>query len=267
MTDNPFIVSTEWLQARLDDPNVSIVDGSWYLPTMLADGEPRSGRKEYEAQHIPGAVFFDIDTITEPGSTLPHTLASPNVFSKKVGDLGISNQDTIIVYDGMGLFSAPRVWWNFRVMGAANVFILDGGLPAWLEAGLPVESGNTTIQKKSFSAIFDSASVISFDEMRKLVADETSQIADARPAPRFTGAQPEPREGMRSGHMPGATSVPFSNLAENGKLLPSDKLKTMFDESGIDLTRPVVTSCGFWRNRCRTHARARNRGASGQEII
>lgn len=244
MTANPFIVSVDWLHNHLNDDTVSIVDASWYLPTMLANGVPRNGREEYDAQHIPGAVFFDIDDITEPDSSLPHTLASPEVFARKVGALGISHTDTIVVYDGMGLFSAPRVWWNFRVMGATKVVILDGGLPAWIEARLPIEAGAAPLYPKLFSAEFDQSKVVSFETMEELVRSGDRQIADARPNGRFTGEQPEPREGMRSGHMPGAHSLPFPDIALNGRLLPSAELKRVIRDHGIDPAKPVVTTCG-----------------------
>ena len=239
---NPFLVSTDWLIAHLDDENLSIVDGSWYLPTMLANGVPRNGKEEFNAQHIPGAVFFDIDEVVTPDSGLPHTLASPEIFAQKVGALGISDQDTIVVYDGMGLFSAARVWWNFRVMGAAKVVLLDGGLPKWMADRLPVEAGSAPIYPKLFNAKFDTTSTVPFEEMEQLIG--RTQIADARPAGRFSGDQPEPREGMRSGHMPGATSIPFDTIVKDGHLLGADDLKTVFQSSGIDSTQPITTTCG-----------------------
>jgi thiosulfate/3-mercaptopyruvate sulfurtransferase len=244
MSNNPFLVETEWLLAHLDDPNVSIVDASWYLPTMLMNGEPRNGKAEYEAQHIPGAVYFDIDTISEPGSDLPHTLASPEIFAKMVGALGISDDDTIVVYDGMGLFSAARAWWNFRVMGASKVVLLNGGLPKWIADRMPVEAGSAPIYPKLFKTNFDPSAVTSFEEMNRIVGSAERQIADARPADRFTGDAPEPRTGMRSGHMPGANSVPFSALAKDGQLRSADELKQVFQSAGIDLAKPVVTTCG-----------------------
>ena len=244
MTANPFLVDTDWLFARLDDPNVSVVDASWYLPTMIRNGEPRNGRAEYEAQHIPGAVFFDIDAVTEPGSDLPHTLASPEVFAQKVGAMGISDQDTIVVYDGMGLFSAPRVWWNFRVMGAAKVVILNGGLPQWIDDRLPIEAGTAPLYPKLFKAEFDASAVTDFEAMQKIVSDDSCQIADARPRGRFDGVDPEPRAGMRQGHMPGAHSVQFPDIAPGGKLLSAGELKDVFTQAGVDLTQPVVTTCG-----------------------
>lgn len=244
MSPNPFLVETDWLSEHLNDPHLSIVDASWYLPTMLADGEPRNGRAEYEAQHIPAAVYFDIDAISEPDSQLPHTLASPEVFSQMVGELGISDQDTIVVYDGMGLFSAARAWWNFRVMGAKKVVILNGGLPKWKAENRPTESGNSRPNPNKFNASFDPNTVASFEAMNDIVNLASMQIADARPLARFSGEAPEPRAGMRSGHMPGAFSVPFSDLAINGQLRSAGELKEVFETAGIDLAKPVVTTCG-----------------------
>jgi len=236
---SPFIVNTNWLHQRMDQPALSIVDASWYLPAM-----ERDPKTEFERQHIPGAVFFEIDGITKPGSPLPHTIAPPDVFAEKVEALGISDQDTIVIYDGMGLFSAARVWWNFRVMGAKQVFILNGGLPQWLADGLPIETGQSRAKTVKFNADYDPSSVVSFDSMKNIVAAGERQIADARPADRFTGETAEPRKGMRSGHMPGATSVPASSLFEDGKLHSPEKLKSIFQAAGIDLDAPVTTTCG-----------------------
>lgn len=239
MSESPFTVDTDWLAARLDQPDVSIVDGSWYLPNM-----GRDGRAEFEAAHIPGAVFFDIDEMSEPGSSLPHTLASPEDFAEKVGALGISDEDTIVVYDGMGLFSAPRVWWNFRVMGATKVVLLDGGFRRWVEKRLPVEAGSPPIKPKRFKPSFESGQVVSFAEMHDIVDNRARQIIDARPFGRFTGDEPEPREAMRSGHMPGALSVPATTIATDGSLKSAGELRQIFQEAGVDLSRPVVTTCG-----------------------
>ncbi|MEL6968305.1 MAG: 3-mercaptopyruvate sulfurtransferase [Pseudomonadota bacterium] len=236
---NPFLVDVDWLFAHLDDPNVSIVDGSWYLPDMKRDG-----RLEYEEQHIPGAVYFDINDVVEPGAGLPHTVASPDVFAAKAGALGISHEHTIVVYDGMGLFSAPRVWWNFRTMGVVKVVILDGGFPAWLEARLPVESGTAPTYPTLFVSNPTPNAVVWLKRMTKIVADETAQILDARPAGRFAGIDPEPRPGIRSGHMPGALSLPFPELAENGQLKSAEALKDALTQAGVDLQKPVVTTCG-----------------------
>ena len=161
-----------------------------------------------------------------------------------MSELGISNQHTIVVYDGIGLFSAARAWWNFRIMGAAKVVILDGGFPAWLEVGFPVESGYKPRPKSSFTASIDQQAVIDFETMKSHVATQDRQIADARTHGRFTGQEAEPRAGVRSGHMPGARSVPASDLSENGKLKSPEKLKQIFADAGIDLNKPVVTTCG-----------------------
>ena len=239
MIRSPFLVSSDWLRERLDDPGISIVDGSWFLP----DAE-RNGAEEYERAHIPGAVFFDIDRIVDPASDLPHALAPPEIFAQEVGRLGISHDDTIVVYDSVGLFSAPRVWWNFRVMGAAKVAILDGGLSGWIDDRLPIESGRAPVYPKLFVPAFDASAVVGFEEMAQLVATGGVTVADARPAGRFDGSVPEPREGMRSGHMPGAVNVPFERLQENGRLLAPERLRAVFDGAGLDTRRPVVTSCG-----------------------
>ncbi|MDD9909970.1 MAG: 3-mercaptopyruvate sulfurtransferase [Ahrensia sp.] len=241
---NPYLVSCDWLAGQLGNPDVSIVDSSWYLPTMLMHGVPRDGRAEYDAQHIPGAVYFDINDVVEPGSDLPHTLAPSDVFAEKAGALGIADTNTIVVYDGMGLFSAPRVWWNFRVMGAAKVVILDGGLPAWIAQRLPIEAGTAPVSPRLFKAKFDESAVTTFGEMSRIVKDASVQIADARPADRFAGTAPEPRPGIRSGHMPGAYSVPFSELATDGRLKSAEELRRVFEDAQIDLNKPIVTSCG-----------------------
>ena len=239
MSRSPFLVSSDWLVERLGDPGVSIVDASWFLPN-----QERDGAEEYDRAHIPGAVFFDIDRIVDADSDLPHTLAPPDVFAREVGRLGIAHDDTIVVYDSVGLFSAPRVWWNFRVMGAAKVVILDGGLSGWIDDRLPIESGGAPIYPKLFVPSFDPSRVVGFDEMQALVTDGQATVADARPAGRFDGSVPEPRAGMRSGHMPGAVNVPFDALQENGRLLDVGRLRDILKSAGISSDRPVVTSCG-----------------------
>lgn len=239
MADNPFFVSADWLEQRLGEPGLSIVDASWYLPS-----QNRDARAEYEAGHIPGSVFFDHDKVVEPESPLPHTLPSPDVFARLVGGMGIAETDTIIVYDGPGLFSAPRCRWMFRAMGADKVFILEGGLDIWKREGRKLTSDLTRIAPVVFSASFDASRVASLADMRAVVDDGSAQIADARSAGRFTGDEPEPRAGLRGGHMPGAHSLPFGNLLRDGRLLPKDELKQAVEAAGIDLGKPVVTSCG-----------------------
>ncbi|MCE7029549.1 3-mercaptopyruvate sulfurtransferase [Jiella avicenniae] len=239
MTQNPFLISPEDLAAVVGRDGVSIVDASWYLPA-----QKRFARAEYEAGHVPGAVFFDQDAIVDPASSLPHTLPSPEVFAAKVGALGIADADTIVVYDGMGLFSAPRAWWMFRIFGAKDVRVLDGGFPAWQAAGLPIEAEVPRPAPASFAPSFDASAAVLLPQMREIVSAGSVQIADARPAERFAGEAPEPREGVRAGHMPGACSLPFLQLVENGRLKSPEGLRQAFAEAGIDPERPVVTSCG-----------------------
>ncbi len=240
MPDNsPFTVDADWLQEHFSDPGISTVDASWYLAA-----QKRDARAEYDAAHIPGAVFFDQDMVVDPGSRLPHALPNPQVFAQHVGSMGISADDTIIVYDGPGVFSAPRVWWMFRVMGVAQVYLLEGGFDRWKAEGRPVTSEVTKIAPNVFFADFDAGRVASLADMREIVKTGSSQIADARPAGRFAGTDPEPRQGLRSGHMPGAKNVPATSLSKNGELLPPARLKELLEEAGLDLSRPVVTSCG-----------------------
>ncbi len=237
--DSPFTVDADWLQERLGEPGITVVDASWYLPA-----QKRDARGEYDAAHIPGAVFFDQDAVSDNTSSLPHTLPSPQEFARFVGTLGISADDTIVVYDGPGFFSAPRAWWMFRVMGVFQVYVLDGGFDGWKASSRPVTADITKIAPCVFHAEFDEARVASLADMRRIVETRESQIADARGAGRFAGTEPEPRAGVRSGHMPGARNVPVSVLSENGQLLPKARLREIFEAAGIDLSKPVVTSCG-----------------------
>ena len=234
-----FLVSTDWLADRMGDPDVSVVDGSWYLPAM-----ERDAAEEFDRAHVPGAVFFDLDTISDTASDLPHMLPAPEAFAAAVGAMGISDRDTIVVYDGPGLFSAPRVWWMFRVMGAAKVVILDGGLSKWIDDRMPIESGTGPIKPETFEPRFDASRVVGFDEMTRLVGSGEAVVADARPAGRYSGRDPEPREGMRSGHMPGAVNLPFDALQRDGRLKPATELRALFDGAGIGERTPVVTTCG-----------------------
>ncbi|ESY74978.1 3-mercaptopyruvate sulfurtransferase [Mesorhizobium sp. M0051] len=237
--DSPFTVDADWLQQRLGEPGLTIVDASWYLPA-----QKRDARREYDAAHIPGARFLDQDAVSDPDSPLPHMLPSPQDFAQYVGAMGVSADDTIVVYDGPGFFSAPRAWWMFRVMGVFQTYILDGGFDGWKAAGRPVTAEPTKIAPCVFHADFDAGRVASLADMRRIVDTGESQIADARGAGRFTGAEPEPRAGIRSGHMPGARNLPYSALSENGELLSKDRLRKVIEQAGIDLSKPVVTSCG-----------------------
>lgn len=238
-TASRWLVSTAWLAQRLGDPDVVVVDGSFYLPAMKRDAAA-----EYLAGHIPGAVRFDIDEIADKTIALPHMLPSPEQFAQAVGALGISERDTIVVYDGAGLFSSPRVWWTFRLFGAQKVFILDGGLPRWKAEGRALESGAVQRAPRAFAARSPAKIVAALADIRVALADRSAQVVDARPADRFRGEAPEPRPGVRSGHMPGSFNVPSSNLIENGTLKSTDALKAAFAAGGVDIDAPVITSCG-----------------------
>lgn len=234
-----FVVSADWLEQRLTDPSVKIVDAAWYLPA-----QKRDPKAEYAAGHIPGAVFYDQDAIADLTSGLPHTIPSPESFAESVGRLGISETDTIVVYDGPGIFTAPRVWWLLRTMGAQSVFVLDGGIDGWKAEGRPVTTDLPQLEPATFRPKFNAEAVTSFAQMRDIVATGSRQVADARGAARFTGEEAEPRAGMRSGHMPGAKSLPSGVFSTGGKLKSLDDLRETIEAAGIDLDKPVVTSCG-----------------------
>jgi len=230
------LVSTEWLAAHLAD--VRVVDASWYMPD-----EKREPAKEFEAGHIPGAVFFDIDGIADRSTGLPHMLPSPGEFSRAVGALGIGDGETVVVYDGSGMFSAPRVWWTFKAMGHDRVRVLDGGFPKWKREGRAVESGPAHPKSKFFTAIANPAILRDFAQVMDIVGDHSAQMVDARSAARFKAEEPEPRAGVRGGHMPGALNVHYRKLiADNGTLKPPEALRGAFD--AVDLGRPIVTTCG-----------------------
>lgn len=234
-----FIVTADWLEEHLHDPGLIVIDGSWYLPA-----QGRNAREEYNEAHIPGAIFFDHDVVVDPDSDLPHTIPSPVIFEEHASAMGISRNDTIVVYDGPGMFSAARVWWLFRTFGANKVYVLDGGLDRWKESGRPVTDAPTKIAACAFIPSYDDGQVVKLHGMMGLVSSGIGQIADARSQGRFSGSEPEPREGMRSGHMPGAVNLPFSELIENGSLKDLDTLKQIITDSGLDLTKPIVTTCG-----------------------
>jgi thiosulfate/3-mercaptopyruvate sulfurtransferase len=230
------LVSTEWLAAHLND--VRVVDASWYMPD-----DKREPAREFEQAHIPGAVFFDIDGIADHSTSLPHMLPSPGEFSRAVGALGIGDGETVVVYDGAGMFSAPRAWWEFKAMGHKTVKVLDGGLPKWKREGRAIESGPAKTKAKFFTAILEADMVRSFDAVMGIVKAASAQMVDARSASRFTAEEPEPRAGVRGGHMPGAINVHYRKLiAEDGTLKPPAELQAAFFQ--VDLNRPIVTTCG-----------------------
>jgi len=234
-----WLVSTDWLAASLGAPGLVVLDGSFYLPAMN-----RNAAGEYLAGHIPGAIRFDIDEVADHSTDLPHMLPSVADFAVAAGRLGIGDQDTIVAYDGYGMFSSPRVWFTFRLFGADNVFILEGGFPKWKAEGRAIESGPVAPASRTFAARKRGDVVASLARVQQALASHSAQIVDARSPERFRGEAPEPRPGVRSGHMPGSYNVPSSSVVKNGLLLPPDELKKAFTTGGVDLDKPTITSCG-----------------------
>ena len=238
---NRWLVGTDWLAANLAAPDLVVIDGSWHMP---ATG--RNARAEHQEKRIPGAVFFDIDEISDETSPLPHMLPSTVKFSSRMRKLGIGDGARIVVYDTIGLYSAPRVWWMFRAMGKGDVAVLDGGLPKWLAEDRLTEDGPPARRvERHFTARLNRELLRERDDVATALKTGAEQIVDARPAGRFAGREPEPRAGLRGGHMPRAKNVPFSELvATDGTLKPIDDLRRAFAERGIDLSRPITTTCG-----------------------
>ncbi|MGX1747035.1 MULTISPECIES: 3-mercaptopyruvate sulfurtransferase [unclassified Brevundimonas] len=236
-TDTP-LISTEALAARLDVSDLRIIDASWWL-----DG--RDARSDFERERLPGAVFFDLDAVSYRESPYPHMLPTPDAFAEAMGALGVEATDDIVVYDAQGLFSAARVWWTLRTMGARRVRVLDGGLPKWKAEGRPLEGGVPAAPGAArFETQFDAEAVADFDQVGAALSDGL-QVVDARGAARFRGEAAEPRPGVRAGHMPGALNLPFSNLLNtDGTLKRGAALEEAFRAAGVDLERPVITSCG-----------------------
>jgi thiosulfate/3-mercaptopyruvate sulfurtransferase len=239
-TDDP-LVSTDWLAAHLDDPRVRILDATFKLPGVLP-----LPKDDYLKAHIPGAVFFDVDVVADHSSALPHMFPSAEQFGRDVGALGVGNGDTVVVYDGGGWVAGPRAWWMFLSFGHNDVRVLDGGLKKWVAEGRPVESGEVKRKPNSFSATFDKNRVRSIAQMVANLDSRKEQVIDARPSPRFAGSVLEPRPGLRSGHIPGSRNVPYADLfdAETGAMKPMDELRKAFSGAGVDMTKPIVTSCG-----------------------
>lgn len=261
------VVSVDWLHANLREPDLKVLDASWYMPD-----EQRNPIQEYQVAHIPGALFFDVDGIADRTTNLPHMLPSEQAFAAAVSSLGIQNKEGVVVYDGKGIFSAARVWWMFRVFGHERVWVLDGGLPRWRALGYDVESSASSdaILKASaaseaiekvyqgqavgpitFETKFQPHLVWTLDQVKRNVEEKSHQHIDARSKARFDGSVPEPRKGIRSGHVPGSKCVPFAQMLDSSQtLLPPDELKKRFDEEGISLESPVVTSCGTGVTAC-----------------
>jgi len=238
MTDP--LVTTQWLAKRLDDPKVVVLDASWHMPA-----EGRDPRAEYAERHIPGAVFFDIDQVADHSTDLPHMLPSPQDFATAVRRLGVEPDSTVVVYDSVGVFSAPRVWWSFRAMGHDQVFVLDGGLPKWLAEARPIETGWREPQHGEFKAHLRPDLIRDLAQVRKIVAEGGAQLVDARGAVRFRGEAPEPRPGLRAGHIPGAKNVPYAGVVgADGTLAAPAAIKGAFAAGGVDLKAPIATTCG-----------------------
>ncbi len=241
------LVSTEWLASHLSAPDVRVVDASFYLPA-----QKRDPKAEFAAQHIPGAVYFDIDDIADSDNPLPHMLPSPEKFSSRVRKLGLGDGNKIVVYDTTPMTGAARVWWMFRAMGHKDVAILDGGLPKWMAEGHPVTDDVTVAREKHFTARLDNTLVRSVDDVRTLLDSKREQVVDARAANRFRGEVPEARAGLRIGHMPGAFNLPYNDLIDpkTGTMKPAAEIKARIAAAGLDASKKVTASCGSGVTAC-----------------
>ena len=237
--DFGLLVSTDWLMAHLADTNLVVIDASWHMP---ATG--RDGRREFLAGHIPGAAFFDLDAVSDHKSPLPHMLPSPDDFASAMGVLGVSNDRRVVVYDGAGLFSAPRLWLMLRIFGHDKVAILDGGLPKWTAEARPLDSGEARPMARSFVPRFNAAAVADVEQVRAALAADSAQVLDARSADRYFGRTPEPRPGLACGHMPGALNLPMTDLIAAGRLKDPQALEAALAAAGVSGDRQVITTCG-----------------------
>lgn len=241
MTDDPkTLVSTEWLAEHLKDPDLRILDASWYLPEA-----GRNARQEYDEGHIPGARFFDIDEISDSRSDLPHMAPRSEKFTSRMRALGVGDGHQVVVYDGAGLLSAPRVWWLFRLMGQQNVAVLDGGLPKWKAEGHEIEDMPPIVRDRHITVRFQNHLVRDVTQVSAASKIKDHAIVDARAGNRFRGEAPEPREGLRAGHIPGSRSLPYTELLNDDKTMKSpDECRQIFEAAGVDLDKPIITSCG-----------------------
>lgn len=238
MTDHP-LVSTQWLADHLSSPDMVVVN-AWMPPVTHPDAPP-----VYPNAHIPGAVFFDVNEICDKSSDLPHMLPAPHVFSSAMRKLGIGDGQTLVVYDDFGFYSAPRVWWTLKSMGAERVYVLDGGFPKWRAEGRPFVDDTQRRVQSHFTARLNNGAVADLAQIRATIDSKSRQIVDARSADRFAGEAPEPRAGLKKGHMPTSLNLPFTELIrEDGTFLPKDELVEAFRRAGVDLDRPVTTTCG-----------------------
>ncbi len=241
MSDDPkTLVSTDWLAKHIKDPDLRILDASWYLPD--ANRDPKA---EYDAAHIPGARFFDIDDISDARSDLPHMAPPVEKFMSRMRAMGVGDGHQVVVYDGAGIMSAPRVWWLFRLMGHENVAVLDGGFPKWQAEGRAVEDMPPVVKDRHLTVRFQNHLVRDVTQVSQASKLGDAQIIDARAAARFRGDAPEPREGLRAGHIPGSRNVPFNTLLNDDKTLKSPaEARAVFEAAGVDLSRPMITTCG-----------------------
>jgi len=238
MTDHP-LVSTQWLADHLSSPDMVVIN-AWMPPVTHPDAPP-----VYPNAHIPGAVFFDVNEICDKSSDLPHMLPAPHVFSSAMRKLGVGDGQTLVVYDDFGFYSAPRVWWTLKAMGAERVYVLDGGFPKWRAEGRPFVDDSPRRVQSHFSARLNNGAVADLGQMRSIIDGNSRQIVDARSKERFEGEAPEPRAGLKKGHMPTALNLPFTELIrEDGTFLSRDELADAFKRAGVDLDRPVTTTCG-----------------------
>jgi len=239
VADQDFFISTAWLAEDLVRPDVAIIDGTFCLPD-----ENRDAKAEYLASHIPGAVFFDIDEIADHKTGLPHMLPEPADFAVTMEKLGFSDGMRFVVYDSSNLQGGARVWWTLRTFGARDVKVLAGGLPRWRAEGRPLEQGVAQRPPGRFRVNFDKGAVADAEQVGQASATKSAQIIDARAAARFSGTAAEPRPGLRSGHIPGSLNLPWREVVQSGEIKTKAEIKVLFAQAGLDLTRPVITTCG-----------------------
>lgn len=237
--DREFFVSTAWLADNLERPDVAVIDGTFLLPS-----DNRDARAEYVAAHIPGAVFFDIDEIADHSTDLPHMLPQPEAFESAMENLGLGDGMRFVVYDSANLQGGARVWWTLRVFGAKDVRLLAGGLPRWRAERRPLEQGIVQRPSSRFTVSFDKAAVACATAVKQASDTNSAQIIDARTAARFAGDAPEPRPGLRSGHIPGSLNLPWREVVASGEIKPLAEVETIFAQAGLDMSRPVITTCG-----------------------